>query len=162
RAVEGLRERHLALAEALLGSGADAVDTSAELSVMIDELAHLAEALATLGDVTPRSLDAIASFGEKMSSLLCVAVFTQQGIPAEHLDASAVVITDDRFTRAEPQPDAIAEACRTNMLPLVREGRVPVLGGFIGSAQRTGVTTTLGRGGSDYSASLVGAAIKAD
>jgi aspartate kinase len=146
----------------LLGNGAECAETSAELSAMIDELAHLAEALATLGDLTPRSLDAMASFGEKLSSQLCVAAFAQQGIPAEHVDACAVMITDDTFTRAEPQPEAIAEACRAQVIPLVRRGRVPVLGGFIGSARDTGVTTTLGRGGSDYSASLVGAAINAE
>ena len=162
RAVEGLRERHLGLAEELLGTGPDCVETCAELSAMIDELAHLAEALATLGDLTPRSLDAIASLGEKMSSLLCVAVFVQQGVSARHVDACEVMITDDSYTRAEPQQDAIADACRTIVLPLVREGHVPVLGGFIGSAERTGVTTTLGRGGSDYSASLFGAAMRAD
>jgi aspartate kinase len=72
------------------------------------------------------------------------------------------MITDSTFSRAEPQPDAIAEACRANVIPLVREGKVPVMGGFIGSAKGTGITTTLGRGGSDYSASLFGAAVQAE
>ena len=162
RAVEDLRERHLRQAELLLGSGPESIDTCAELSAMIDELAHLAEALATLGDLTPRSQDAIASFGEKMSSILCVAAFTCRGLPAVHVDACGVMITDASFSRAEPQPDAIAEACRRDILPLLRQGKVPVLGGFIGSAQGTGITTTLGRGGSDYSASLLGAAMRAD
>src|SRR5581483_3132565 len=163
RAVEGLRERHLAQAELLLGAGTDACnETSAELSAMIDELAHLAEALATLGDLTPRSLDAIASVGKKMSSLLCVAAFRSQGVPAVHVDACDVMITDAAHTRAEPLPDDIAASCRTAILPLVRKKKVPVMGGFIGSVKDTGVTTTLGRGGGDYSASLFGAAVKAD
>ena len=162
RTVEDLRERHLRQAELLLGSGPESIDTCAELSAMIDELAHLAEALATLGDLTPRSQDAIASFGEKMSSILCVAAFTCRGLPAVHVDACGVMITDASFSRAEPQPDAIAEACRRDILPLLRQGKVPVLGGFIGSARGTGITTTLGRGGSDYSASLLGAAMRAD
>jgi aspartate kinase len=162
RAVEGLRDRHLSQAERLLGTGDACAETCAELSAMIDELAQLAEALATLGDLTPRSLDAIAAYGERMSSLICVGAFVRQGIPAVHVDACEVMITDARFTRAEPDADAIADACRTRVLPLVRRGAVPVLGGFIGSAKATGVTTTLGRGGSDYSASLLGAAIKAD
>jgi aspartate kinase len=160
--VESLRARHMEQATRLLGEGERATETIAELSAMADELAHLAEALATLGDLTPRSLDAISSFGEKMSSLLCVAAFQQQGVPAVHVDACTVMITDATFTRAEPQPDAIAESCRQSVLPLVREGKVPVLGGFIGSSQGTGITTTLGRGGSDYSASLFGAAMGAD
>ncbi len=162
RGVEGLRERHLEQAEILLGTGDESADTSAELSAMIDELAHLAEALATLGDLTPRSLDAITSYGEKMSSLLCVAAFVRQGLPAVHVDACDVMITDATYGRAEPDADAIAERCRANVVPLVRAGKIPVLGGFIASAKGTGVTTTLGRGGSDYSASLFGAAVKAD
>jgi aspartate kinase len=162
RGVEGIRERHLEAAEALLGSGEACEETSSELSAMIDELAHLAEALTTLGDLTPRSLAAISAFGEKMSSLLCVAAFAHQGIPAVHVDACEIMITDDAYARAEPQPESIADACRTGVIPLVRAGKVPVLGGFIGSAKGTGVTTTLGRGGSDYSASLFGAAVHAD
>lgn len=162
RAIEDLRERHLAQAEILLGTGDESDDLCAELSAMIDELAHLAEALATLGDLTPRSMDAITSFGEKMSSLMCVAAFQRQGIPAVHVDACEIMITDSTFTRAEPQPEAIADACRSLVIPLVREGKVPILGGFIGSASGSGVTTTLGRGGSDFSASLFGAAVRAD
>jgi aspartate kinase len=162
RAVEGLRDRHLQQAEILLGTGKAATETCAELSAMIDELAHLAEALATLGDLTPRSLDAISAYGERMSSLLCVAAFVKQGMPAVHVDACQVMITDAQFSRAEPQPDEIAAACRSAILPLVKKKKVPVMGGFIGSAKGTGITTTLGRGGSDYSASLYGAAVKAD
>ncbi len=162
RGVEGLRERHLDQAESLLGTESACTETSAELSAMIDELAHLAEALATLGDLTPRSLDAISSLGEKMSSLLCVAAFQQQGLPAVHVDACEVMITDGAYGRAEPDADAIADSCRTFIIPCVRDGRIPVLGGFIASAKGTGVTTTLGRGGSDYSASLIGAAVRAE
>jgi aspartate kinase len=72
------------------------------------------------------------------------------------------MITDSTFNRAEPDADAIAEACRASVLPLVRQGKIPVMGGFIGSAKGTGITTTLGRGGGDYSASLFGAAVQAE
>jgi aspartate kinase len=162
RGIEGLRDRHLRQTELLLGTSELSTDTSSELSAMIDELAHLAEALATLGDMTPRSLAAISAYGERMSSLLCTAAFSQRGIPAVHVDACEVMITDDVYGRAEPQADEIAEACRTIVIPLVRAGKAPIIGGFIGSAKGTGVTTTLGRGGSDYSASLLGAAVKAE
>lgn len=162
RSVEALRERHLEQAEKLLGEDENCADVCADVSAMIDELAHLAEALNTLGDLTPRSLDAITSYGEKMSSIICAACFGRQGLPAVHVDACDVMITDSTFSRAEPQPDAIAEACRANVLPLVRQGKIPVMGGFIGSAKGTGITTTLGRGGSDYSASLFGAAVQAE
>jgi aspartate kinase len=162
RAVEELRERHLQQVDALLGTSDEAADTAAEISAMIDELAHLAEALATLGDLTPRSLDAITSYGEKMSSIICAAAFRRQGLPAVHVDACEVMITDAQFSRAEPQSEEIAVACRAHVIPHVRDGRVPVMGGFIGSAKGSGITTTLGRGGSDYSASLFGAAVQAE
>jgi aspartate kinase len=161
RAVEAIRERHLGMCDELLGGSAACHETSADVGAMCDELASLAEALATLGHATPRSLDAIAAFGEQMSSLLITESFRARGIPAEHVDAREVMITSEHFTEAEPKPDAIAERARARVLPLVRDGRVPVMGGFIG-ATSAGVTTTLGRGGSDYSASLVGAALGAD
>ncbi len=162
-AVEGLRDRHLGQAELLLvGDPASCADICGELSAMFDELAALAEALKTLGDLTPRSLDAIASLGEQLSSVLVVAAFRQHGLDAEHVDARQVMVTDAQFTRAEPQPDAIAEAAQRVVMPIVRAGRIPVMGGFIGAAQGSGVTTTLGRGGSDYSASLIGAALQAE
>ena len=162
-AVEGLRDRHLAQTEALLRDDpAASADVAGELSAMFDELAALAEALKTLGDLTPRSLDAIASLGEQLSSVLVVAAFQRRGLPAEHVDARQVMITDAQYTRAEPQPEAIAEAAQRLVMPLVREGKIPVIGGFIGSVLGTGVTTTLGRGGSDYSASLLGAALQAE
>lgn len=161
RAVQGLRERHLDVATALLG-GANASELTAELSSMFDELASLAEALSVLGHLTPRSLDTVAAFGEQLSSAMVAAAFRCAGLPAQHVDARKVMITDDHFTHAEPQLDAIADASRSQLMPIVRDGRVPVLGGYIGSTKAGGVTTTLGRGGSDYSASLIGAALKAD
>jgi aspartate kinase len=162
RNVHTLRERHLEQAERLLGDTPECADVSGEMSVLFDELASLSEALSVLGDLTPRSLDAIAATGERLSSMLVAEAYKKLGLHAEHVDARDVMITDDQFTRAEPQSEAIAEAGRRLLLPLVREGKVPVLGGYIGSARTTRVTTTLGRGGSDYSASLIGAALQAD
>ena len=161
RAVEGMRDRHLTQTQRLL-TGAEADDVCNELSAMFDELASLAEALKTLGDLTPRSLDTIAALGEQLSSVLVVAAFRRHGLPAEHVDAREVMITDANFTCAEPQTEAITEASQRIIMPLVRAGKIPVMGGFIGSAEGTGVTTTLGRGGSDYSASLIGAALQAE
>jgi aspartate kinase len=161
RGVENLRDRHLTECEKLLGKSAQCDEISAELSAMFDELAHLAEALSTLGHVTPRSLDAIASYGEQLSSSLVTAYFTRCGLDAEYVDAREVMITDDRFMEAEPQTEIIAANAREIVQPIVQAGKVPVMGGFIGATE-SGITTTLGRGGSDYSASLVGAALDAD
>jgi aspartate kinase len=161
RGVESLRDRHFQQCESLLGTSPEASEVAAEMSAIFDELASLAEALSVLGHATPRSFDAIAAFGEQLSSNLVAAFFQQRGIDAEHVDARDVFVTDDNFMSAEPQTDAIAAAARDIVQPLIQEGKVPVLGGFIGRTP-AGITTTLGRGGSDYSASLLGAALHAD
>ena len=158
-AVESLRERHLAAAAALLGG--DDGEVGGEISATIDELASLAEALCTLGHLTPRSMDTIGAVGERLSAPLVAAAFIRAGLPAELVDARQIMITDDAYMRAEPLLDAIAERSRTILLPFVKSRCVPVVAGFIGATAQ-GVTTTLGRGGSDYSASLVGAALRAD
>jgi aspartate kinase len=161
RGVETLRDRHLRECEALLGSDGEALDVAGELSAMFDELAHLAEALSTLGHVTPRSSDAVAAQGEQLSANLVAAYFRKVGLDAEYVDPRTVMITDDHFMEAEPQTEAIAERSRELIQPLVRDKKIPVLGGFVGATEN-GITTTLGRGGSDYTASLVGAALGAD
>ena len=161
RGVEGLRERHLAEVSKLLGDGGVGAEIAADLSVMFDELASLAEALSVLGHMTPRSLDAIAAIGERLSSHLVVAVLCARGIPAELIDPGEVMITDGQFTRAEPQTELIADAVQRIIRPLLAAGTTPVVGGFVG-ATVGGVTTTLGRGGSDYSAALFGAALRAE
>jgi aspartate kinase len=160
RSVEHIRERHVAMCDALLRNVPTGADTTAEIAAMCDEIASLAEALNTLGHITPRSLDAIAAFGEQMSSLLVTEAFRARGIPAQHVDAREIMITSDHFNAAEPRPDEISERARGHIAPLVRSGFVPVLGGYIGATE-SGITTTLGRGGSDYTASLLGAALAA-
>lgn len=161
RAVEHIRERHVATCDALLHGVATGAETTAEIAAMCDEIAGLAEALNTLGHITPRSLDAVAAFGEQMSSLLVTEALKARGIPAQHVDARDVMITNDHFNSAEPSPDSIADRARERVAPLVRAGLIPVLGGYIG-ATASGITTTLGRGGSDYTASLLGAALGAE
>ena len=158
--IEEIRARHLRECEALLGS-AKGSDTASELSAMCDELAHLAEALSVLGDLTPRSQDAIAAYGEMLSVALVHAAFQAREVPVELMDAREVIATDDRYTRAAPRHDEIARLSRERVLPLVKAGRIPLMGGFIGR-DPNGVTTTIGRGGGDYSASLLGAALGAD
>jgi aspartate kinase len=161
RGVENLRDRHVGVAQTLLRDSPRAAEVTGELGAAFDELARLAEALAVLGHATPRSADAIAAKGEMISSALLVAVMQARGLAAEHVDATAVVITDDRFGRAEPRTDWIAESTRRLIRPLLDRGAVPVLGGYIGGTDH-GVVTTLGRGGSDFTAALLGAAMGAD
>jgi aspartate kinase len=158
--VQQQRERHLAAVRELC-TGPDADELAATESALLDEFAHLVEALSVLGHATPRSIDAVASLGEQLSAPMVTAAFRSAGIDAVFVDARKVMVTDSQFGRAEPQVDGIAAAARQHLLPLVMDGKVPVLGGYIG-ATAEGVTTTLGRGGSDYSASLLGAALEAD
>lgn len=160
RGVEELRARHLRECDNLLRNCESATEIAADLSATFDELAALAEALSVLGHATPRSFDRIAASGEELSAQLIAAFFQLKGIPAEYVDAKEIFITDSSFTAAEPQTEIIAEKARDIVQALIDDGKVPVLGGFIGS-NGEGVTTTLGRGGSDYSASLLGAALKA-
>jgi aspartate kinase len=161
QAVEALRARHFAETERLLGDGDASREMCGEMSVMFDDLASLVGALSVLGHLTPRSLDAIAATGELLSSEMVVAAYRHLGLPAVLVDARRVMVTDDAFTRAAPQVDAIAAAAREHIGPLLRDGQVPVLGGFVG-ATAAGVTTTLGRGGSDYTAALLGAVLQAE
>lgn len=158
--VEQLRDRHLRETQALLDDSAEAADLAVEIGAAFDELAHLAEAFRTLGYLTPRSLDTVAALGELLSSQIVAAAFRNAGFPGVYVDARDVMRTNDYFTRAEPDFDGIALAAQERLVPLVQQGRIPVMGGFVGSAPGR-VTTTLGRGGSDYSASLIGAAIDA-
>jgi aspartate kinase len=158
--VEGQRTRHLRAAETLLGSGDETDELCGDLSALWDEVANLAAALSVLGHLTSRSQDAIAAFGELCSAPLVVAAFRHRDVPAVELDARSIIITDDSFGRAAPKPEAIARAARDHVLPALAAGRVPVLGGFVGGTAQ-GVPTTLGRGGSDFTAALLGAALDA-
>jgi aspartate kinase len=124
------------------------------------ELTELVKGLAVLGELTPRSVDAISSYGERLSSYVVTLAFRHSGLPAVHLDSRDVIVTDKRHTQAAPDfPETYRRLAET-VPPLARTA-VVVMGGFIGATE-DGVTTTLGRGGSDFTASIVGAGIGAE
>jgi aspartate kinase len=154
-----LREFHLR-ESGLLVAAASRAEVHAVLEEHFQELAELVKGLAILGELTPRSIDAISSYGERLSSYLVTHAFQAFGIPAVHLDARKVIITDRRHTQAAPLYAATYARLQETVPPLLGD-RVVVMGGFIGATE-DGVTTTLGRGGSDFSASLVGAGIGAE
>jgi aspartate kinase len=137
----------------------------AELDLLLDEhfqeLTELVKGLSVLGELTPRSLDAIASYGERLSSHIVARALRHCGMDAVHLDARSCIVTDSRFTQAAPLYGVTYPKLAAAIPPLVAEGKVVVMGGFIGSNEQ-GVTTTLGRGGSDFSASIIGAGIGAE
>ena len=125
------------------------------------EMTVLVEQIADCGQFSPRSADALASYGERLSSRLIAGIFANSGINAEHVDARCVLITDARHKAASPLYPQTYTHVRDKILPLVGVDKVPVLGGFIGATE-DGVTTTLGRGGSDFSAAIIGAGIAAE
>jgi aspartate kinase len=155
-----LRQRHHQAAAELIPAGNVAL-FSAIIDEHFDALDELLRGLAAVGEVTPRTTDIVASYGERLSSQIVTAAFQALSIPAVHVDARTCIITDAQHMKAIPQDDLIAQRLRQHVLPHAEAGRVVVLGGFIGSTP-DGVTTTLGRGGSDFSAALIGGAMHAE
>jgi aspartate kinase len=153
----GLRERHYTAASELLGTGVF-TQFHTELEGEFDALDELLRGIAAVGELTPRTMDNVLSFGERINAKLCTAAFSAKGLNATLVDSRQVILTDDRHTRATPLWDHIHDALAEYVVPLLEKGRVPVMGGFIGSTL-DGTPTTIGRGGSDFSAAIVGAGI---
>jgi len=153
-----LRAKHLAVLHALAPG---AKDVELIISTYLDEFAALCHAIGVLGEASPRALDAISSLGERMSAPLVAAALTHAGLPAQAVDAAEVILTDAAHQSASPDMEATEASARAVIEPLLTQGVVPVITGFIG-ATRAGVVTTLGRGGSDFSAAIFGVALGAD
>ncbi len=132
-----------------------------QITLMLDGFADFCRSIHILGELTPRALDAVASLGERMTAPIFAQALRESGANAQAVEATELIVTDDRFTQASPLMDATRDRTRARLLPLLDAGAIPVVTGFIG-ATRAGVTTTLGRGGSDYSATILGSALDAD
>lgn len=156
-----LRDKHAAALAELAGAGADSAETGSIIGRMIDEFELLCHSVQVLGEVSPRALDAISSMGERMSARLVAAALRARGTAAEAIDATEFVITTAHFGSAVPLQPLTSERTRARLRPLLEAGVVPVVTGFVGATE-AGATTTLGRGGSDYSGAIVGAALDAD
>jgi aspartate kinase len=124
------------------------------------DLDALVRGLAVMRELTPRATDAISAYGERISSLIVAAHFRRCGINAAHVDSRSVIVTDRRHTQAAPLFEETNRRLHETLVPML-DHLVPVMAGFIGATE-DGVTTTLGRGGSDYTASIVGAGIGAE
>lgn len=157
--VEQLRQRHLAAARTLVPAAA-LPPLLAAIEAQLDELSAVVTALGVLREVSPRTLDVVAAMGELLSSRIVAAALVGAGLPGEWVDARRAIVTNDTYTSAVPIIAATNAALEATVVPLLDAGRVPVLGGFVG-ATVDGHTTTLGRGGSDYSGALVGAGVGA-
>jgi len=157
--VNELAERHAAVASGVTtGERRDALVSA--LRTEFDELAGLVRALAALQEVSPRSHDSVVATGELASSRIVAAALAERDMSVEWIDARNVIVTDEEHTLAAPDiPRSCARTQETIGAPLER-GRIAVVGGFVASTS-SGVTTTLGRGGSDYSAAIIGACLDA-
>ncbi len=158
RNVQTLRDKHLAIAHALVHDDNRKARLIAQQEVLIDELANLFHGVALLKELSPRSLDAIASFGEILSCNQISAILEESGIPAQAIDARTIIRTDDHFGEAAVDFAVTNRLVSDLLVPLVGRKIVPVVTGFIAGTE-DGLTTTLGRSGSDYTGSIVGAAV---
>lgn len=156
-----IAQRHFHLVEQLVKNPLILSELQTSIREKVQEIQLLIHGLTILGELTPRSLDAVTSYGEQLSSLILASHLKEQGVNACLIEAREILITDDHFTQANPLADACAERLGRIVGPLLSQNRVPVTQGFVGATQ-SGITTTLGRGGSDYSAAIFGALLNAD
>ena len=159
---ERLFNRHKEVADRVAGSDSNRHRALLQtLNERLDRLEKLCYGLSMVHELTPRLLDAISGTGEMLAAPLVAGAIEAKGRQSEAVDATELIVTTDQFGSAEPLMAETRENTRSRLLPLTASGAIPVVTGFIGST-RDGVLTTLGRGGSDYSASLLGAALDAD
>jgi aspartate kinase len=156
-----LKEKHFTAADALIKNVELREATKREISDLVFILVDLCKAMSVLGEASPRAMDTVASLGERMSVRLLAAVVNDAGIRSKAVPSTEFVITNAHFQNAHPDFKATTEKTRALLNPLMDEGIVPVTTGFIGATPE-GTITTLGRGGSDYSAAIIGAVLPAD
>jgi len=161
RAADQLQRMHEEIITTLIPAGNRRAAVRSECDALLDEFNLLCQAIAVLGGASPRALDAVASLGERMSVRVLAAVIESLGVDAQWVEATCLIATNETFQSAYPDMRITVQQCRQILTPMLEAGRVPVVTGFIGATER-GAITTLGRGGSDYSAAILGAALNAD
>ncbi|MCX6057707.1 MAG: aspartate kinase [Chloroflexi bacterium] len=161
KAESTLREKHFAAADALIMGEELREATKSEINSLIFSLIDLCKAIAVLGEASPRVLDTVASIGERMCIRLLGAILESAGVNAKAIESTGFIVTNAHFQHAHPDFKATTEKTRKLLNPLLEKNIVPVTTGFIGATPE-GVITTLGRGGSDYSAAIIGAVLPAD
>ncbi len=161
RLARQLRDIHYEAIDGLLSPEGERQVILAEIERFISRYASLCGAVHVLGELTPRALDAISGMGEQMSVRILAAFLRELGYDSEAMDATDLIVTDGNFQHANPLTAATREHTAARVGPLLERGAIPIITGFIG-ATAEGVTTTLGRGGSDFSAAILGQALDAD
>ncbi len=157
----GLLTRHLGAVDALLTQSRERLEVGGFVEDRLHELERLYRSIAVLGEVTVRGLDAVSSFGEQLSSHILAAALRERRARAEAISATEAIVTDDTFGAARPLMAATRTRLLARVKPLVERGVIPIITGYIGATE-TGVTTTFGRGGSDFTAAIVAAGLDAD
>jgi bifunctional aspartokinase / homoserine dehydrogenase 1 len=158
---KGLRKQHEAAIRSLLDSPAERKRTAKTLRALFEEGERLCENAALQRELTLAARDSISSLGERLSAPLVAAALAQHGVLSEAIDATEVVVTNATHGGADPLMDLTRERCEARLGALLQQGITPTVTGFLG-ATVAGALTTLGRGGSDYSATILAAALKAD
>jgi aspartokinase/homoserine dehydrogenase 1 len=156
-----LRKHHEAALGELIRSDEKRKTIAVRLDQIFSEGERLCKGTALLRELTARTLDAISSLGERLSAPMVAGALEELGVQSEAIEATELIVTDTSHGGADPLMDRTREHCEARLLPLLGQGVVPVVTGFIG-ATTDGILTTLGRGGSDYSATILGAALGAD
>ncbi len=159
--LNGLRAQHFAAAEALTAKGAGRELLMLKLKQLFDDCERLCEGTVLLRQLTPRARDVVWSLGERLSSPMLAAALAEAGTAAAAVEATDVIVTNGHHGGADPLMDLTRERCAARLHPLLDADIVPVTTGFIGATEE-GVLTILGRGGSDYSATIIGAVLDAD
>jgi aspartate kinase len=156
-----LREKHFSALDALIRDERLREGTKGEINCLIQLLVDLCRAMAVLGEASPRAMDAVASLGERMNIRLLAAVAQESGINAKPIETTEFIVTNAHYQNAHPDFKVTTEKTRAFLNPMMDEGVVPIVTGFIGATPE-GVITTLGRGGSDYTAAIIGSVLPAD
>lgn len=157
---ERVADRHYEIIQQLVNGLGEQDRLIRTFTAWFDEIEHLLYGIGITGDLSPRVLDFISSYGERLSTAIAVTALAEAGLPAELVDARTLVVTNSTFGKADPNLHETRLRCEKHLLPLLARGIVPVTQGFIAANDR-GITTTLGRGGSDYSAAIIGAVLEA-
>lgn len=160
QAVSELTHRHQELIEQMILNPARKHQMLWEVKHLIADFSNLCQAINVLGEASPRALDTVAALGEKLSVRILASAVESCGLPAEYIESTHLIVTDDKFQNALPDMEATTGRTRQALLPMLDAERLPVVTGYIG-ATTSGATTTLGRGGSDYSASILAVALEA-
>jgi aspartate kinase len=160
QAVIDLTYRHQNLIDHFIKNPSRKHQVEWEVKHLIGDFSNLCQSINVLGEASPRALDAVSSVGERLTVRILSAAVEATGLPAEYIESTHLILTDDKFQNSIPDMQETRIRTRQALLPLIAAGRIPIITGYI-AATRSGATTTLGRGGSDYSASILALALEA-